>query len=1107
MTCPHAASSSPAPPGPIAALMAVFRCARTLPGKTESCGTSTATGSTTKWPVGNPLITATACATPTRPIIAATASGARRARPSPGWKGGLRSTPWPSANGLRVMDSAQDSHGVYGSYTDALAVGDASLFEVCAQDNPTGSIDFINKYIARYPAYREGFWETAANCGFQMDNTAPLMVTNLSSTSHTAGVSSPDPTVTFTWTRAYDNLSGIQGYGLYISSPSPGLPADTQDIGDVTSYTTEALSPGTYYFNIRSVDNAGNWDGDYAHWGPIVIREAEPADLTPYLPPGWDYELVPCDDDDSITSSAEVPDYLPGNTTLTYWNMRGINQGDVPTSVPFNGALNVDGEHVQSVNWGTVNAGQQYQALNIGPIMVPGGRHSFTCRHDSEDNIPETDENNNVFGRQFIWTPLTVAVNSTRGRPAPPTQTGGWNEVTSGTKWYNSDGLRMFTNEGWWHAMAVWANDNQLDVDARLHAASQGAENGFANYLGYSSNWAGELDIVVANRNMNNAASWDVGVLAYGNPGSYKAYHARSSHVSFGDSLTVALSDGEPMLLREFYLYDSQHGPVSVTAQCSTGGALHLVVMHRNYATGTATSGNIVGSAHSLDGSLIRVSGDLTETGWYGILVYGDPTDGFPARDITIEVGTTPPDLAVRLPSPWWYAPIVPRPAWDGSPTVCLLPDTLYAAPNPTYLNVAAINNGPVSSPLPSRVYRDGSYAGYVNWGTLAPGTQVTYNWDHEFIWTSGRHTLSYRVDALQEIEETNENNNIYGEQYVWGPSEMLPGAFTVRPAPPAPYNGYGDVSGSNNPFFANCDGLRLAGTGTGYWKAMAIRPEGTSDFDLRVHDPAVGSQDGYKTALFGSYGSGQVTEYILMNYNAMSLQDFDVGVTRWDGNDSYRAHAAKSSYYGNPDPSYTGLSIMANRLVAMYEFSLDDGDWSIELENLSGDDLGLAIHKDGEPFHNRYTAYGVANTNGAGGDETLVLPMVENDYYCVVVYRADDSTDRADFNLHFNAGLSPVGDDGIPQVTRLVGAYPNPFNPQTQIDFDLSRTDHAQVVIYDAQGRVIRHLVDETLRAGHHSAVWMGKDDSGRQVASGVYFARLESRSGSGLTKLVLVK
>jgi len=93
------------------------------------------------------------------------------------------------------------------------------------------------------------------------------------------------------------------------------------------------------------------------------------------------------------------------------------------------------------------------------------------------------------------------------------------------------------------------------------------------------------------------------------------------------------------------------------------------------------------------------------------------------------------------------------------------------------------------------------------------------------------------------------------------------------------------------------------------------------------------------------------------------------------------------------------------------------------------------------------------------------------------------------------------------PLRTRLTGAWPNPFNPHTTVAFELARNDHVRLTIYDVQGRTIRNLVDGELPAGRHTAVWQGRDDNGRSVSSGIYFARLQAPRGQGLTKLVLLK
>jgi len=1006
-----------------------------------------------------------------------------------------------------IVDSAQDRHGVYGDYTDRLATGASTVFTVNDLDNPTGSQDFLNKYLARYPSQRENFWETAANCGYWLDTTPPGTVTNLTSTSHTAGVASPDPTVSMTWTRASDNMSGIAGYGLFIAAGSPGMPSAVQDIGDVTSYTTEALSPGTYYFCIRAVDNAGYWSASYASWGPIVIREPDPADLLPYLATGWDYPLVPRSTNDATVNSAEVSDTLPGNATGTYWNIFGHNQGEATTGVGFWAWLNIDGEYTANAYWGAIGAGGLYYGPNRGPVYVQGGRHSFTCRHDATDVVAETLENNNVFGRQFIWTPATVTPGAIAWRPGPPDDTGGWDEVTSGSSYYNCDGLRMATGTGWWHAIAVWADSDDDDFDCRLHTASTGAENGFATYLAYSTQGAGSLDFVVTNRNMVSDANWDVGVLSWVGDGYYRAYHASSQILAFGDSVTVAMDTNQPILLREFYLSADNLGPVSVTASCDPdAGPVRLLVLNRDFTYGTPSSGSQVGSAWTDATGFARVSSDLATAGWYGIVVYRNQAGGLPTRDVTIEISTTPPDLLPWTPA-GWYAAITPRPAFDGTNVWCPQPDTLHSTPGATYLNIAATNAGPVPSSLPTNEFFDDNYLGYVSWGTLAPGAQVSYNWSHAFGFAPGRHVLSMRVDPAQEIEETNETNNIRGEQWIWSPYRLTPPGSAVRGAPPVSTAGWNDITTGEGLWY-NCDGLRLMGTGGGYWKAIAILPAADSDFDLRLHPCGTGAKSGFATSLVGSFLGGTTTEYVLVDYNSVAWSNFDVGILRWSGAGNYRVQSGASTYHGNHPTGYWGpFAVPTGGLVSMHEYWFGPESYTVSLENLSSADLAVAIHRAGDAYQNRNEAVVIADLGLAGEDEEASFDVGAGTYYCLVVYRQDQGGGEAPFRLHIANSLTPVVEEGTPQVTRLAGAWPNPFNPQTTVAFDLARADHARVVVYDLQGRAVRTLVDEDLPAGRHAAVWQGEDDRGRGVASGVYFARLEATSGGGLVKLVLVK
>lgn len=87
------------------------------------------------------------------------------------------------------------------------------------------------------------------------------------------------------------------------------------------------------------------------------------------------------------------------------------------------------------------------------------------------------------------------------------------------------------------------------------------------------------------------------------------------------------------------------------------------------------------------------------------------------------------------------------------------------------------------------------------------------------------------------------------------------------------------------------------------------------------------------------------------------------------------------------------------------------------------------------------------------------------------------------------------------------LSAYPNPFNPESTIVFDLPNSGAAKVEIFDVRGRKVRTLFSGILTAGSHTVQWEGSDDSGASVASGVYFVRLGSRGIDATRRIVLVK
>lgn len=88
------------------------------------------------------------------------------------------------------------------------------------------------------------------------------------------------------------------------------------------------------------------------------------------------------------------------------------------------------------------------------------------------------------------------------------------------------------------------------------------------------------------------------------------------------------------------------------------------------------------------------------------------------------------------------------------------------------------------------------------------------------------------------------------------------------------------------------------------------------------------------------------------------------------------------------------------------------------------------------------------------------------------------------------------------------VTARPNPFNPRTEIAFDLPTSGPVSLDIHDARGRRVRRLLaGAVLSAGPQAVVWDGADDQGREAPSGQYLIRLRHGAGNALGKLTLLR
>jgi hypothetical protein len=110
-----------------------------------------------------------------------------------------------------------------------------------------------------------------------------------------------------------------------------------------------------------------------------------------------------------------------------------------------------------------------------------------------------------------------------------------------------------------------------------------------------------------------------------------------------------------------------------------------------------------------------------------------------------------------------------------------------------------------------------------------------------------------------------------------------------------------------------------------------------------------------------------------------------------------------------------------------------------------------------------------------------------------------------------YEFGAPPVASDDpvAPQLSGGISAtnYPNPFNPETSIRFQLPQSGLTEICVYNLKGQMVRKLLTADISAGTHTVQWNGRDNNKQPVASGMYLYRVHSGKQYYMGKMVLMK
>ena len=170
----------------------------------------------------------------------------------------------------------------------------------------------------------------------------------------------------------------------------------------------------------------------------------------------------------------------------------------------------------------------------------------------------------------------------------------------------------------------------------------------------------------------------------------------------------------------------------------------------------------------------------------------------------------------------------------------------------------------------------------------------------------------------------------------------------------------------------------------------------------------------------------------------------------------------------------------------------------------LSSDAKEMTLLKKDEAGELRLLIYSpTAKYIESGQRKLFTIPIISGD--------GNIELDQASFSDYsgnlVQARNSLEENQEVPERFTLFQNYPNPFNPETNISFSLPEESEVNLKIYNLKGQLVNILVNTRLVAGIHTFTWKGKDESGKDVSSGIYFYRLTAGEYSEAKKMVRIK
>lgn len=426
----------------------------------------------------------------------------------------------------------------------------------------------------------------------------------------------------------------------------------------------------------------------------------------------------------------------------------------------------------------------------------------------------------------------------------------------------------------------------------------------------------------------------------------------------------------------------------------------------------------------------------------------------------------------------------------EGAPNLWTLLSNLTAADSSWFTNVLGMGSGvfefAVQAKYTNNVFSNAAFSNSFEINMTAEVNLLVNN-------TNG-NPLSYATVRLTNND--NDSTHIYNAAYT-GTMLTIPnvrrGSYTIEAfsagyhdylaenisITESPFNYTINMLAADNVFFESFENMTSFTTNFPGWVMSDIDQTSTVGFN-GITFPNMGSQ-----MAFMAFTPSETTPPL--NFQA------------YDGNKM--AACFSSATTANNDFMVTPqISLGTNMLLTFYARSYSS-EYALERfrvgiahnQNLS--DMTLLTPTPYVTAPAEWQQYSYALSNYSNTDAYIAFNCVSNDGFIFLV-------DKIKVGLPSQGDIIP-----LPSVTKLKHNYPNPFNPETNIAFDLAKSSKVSVEIYNIKGQKVKTLINEFRQPGNYTLTWKGKDDNDKSVASGIYFCRFKTKDYSSTRKMLMLK